>query len=64
MKKMNNWIAYLKNATKTPIMKHRLRIHILVNSIFGIFQKKYRTIDSELKFQITYGTENMSRLSI
>ena len=30
----------------------------------SIFQKKYRTIDSELKFQITYGTENMSRLSI
>ena len=29
-----------------------------------ILQKKYRTIDSELKFQITYETENMSRLSI
>ena len=31
---------------------------------YPILQKKYRTIDSELKFQITYGTENMSRLSI
>ena len=29
-----------------------------------ILQKKYRNIDSELKFQITYGAENMSRLSI